>query len=136
MKIKSKAVKTTLIVIAAVVVLALGGAGGYIITNKYLTKSADQKAQEETNKLVAKVGKLMSLPTDETPSIATVTDKDKLKDQPFFAKSENGDKVLIYTNAKKAILYRPATDKIIEVMPISFTDNTAAAPAPAETPKK
>ena len=136
--------KIVLIVLAAVVFLgAIGTAGYFYIQNKKISQNPDAAAQAETAKLVATVGKLISLPTDETPSVATVTDKTKLADQPFFSKSENGDKVLIYTNAKKAILFRPSTDKIIEVMPISFSDTGATAPtttptpAPAaETPKK
>lgn len=133
LKIKSKAVKNALIVVIALVVLALGGIGGYIVTNKYLSKTPDQKAQAETKDLVQSVGKLMALPTDETPSVATVTDKEKLKDQPFFANAENGDKVLIYTKAKKAILYRPSTNKVVEVMPIAF--NNTPTPAPTTTPE-
>ncbi|HRY60251.1 MAG TPA: hypothetical protein P5096_02645 [Patescibacteria group bacterium] len=132
LKIKSKVTKTVLIVVAAVVlVAALAGAGYFYKKYNDLKKSPDTIAKEETDKLVASVGKLMALPTDETPSIATVTDKEKLKDQPFFAKAENNDKVLIYTKAKKAILYRPSTNKIVEVMPIAFNDTTAATPAPA-----
>ena len=79
-------------------------------------------AEAEKTDLVAKVGKLMTLPTDEAPSVATVTDSTKLAGQPFFAKAQDGDKVLIFTNAKQAILYRPSTDKIVEVMPLSFND--------------
>lgn len=79
-----------------------------------------QYAEEEAKKLTLEVGKLITLPTDETPTVATVNDKEKLKNQPFFARSENGDKVLIFTNAKKAILYRPAIKKIIDVAPINI----------------
>ncbi len=77
-------------------------------------------SQEEINKLVDRVGKFMELPEGEVPTIATVTDSEKLKDQQFFARAQNGDKVLIYTNAKKAILYRQDTNKIIEVAPINI----------------
>jgi len=79
-----------------------------------------QDTVNETNKLVADVGKLLVLPEGETPTIATVSDLEKLKSQPFFANAKNGDKVLIYTNAKKAILYDPVAHKIIEVAPINI----------------
>lgn len=85
-------------------------------------------AQEETNKIIQSVGKLMMLPTDETPTVANINDKDKLANQPFFARAENGDKVLIYTNAKKAILYRASINKIIEVAPINIGATASAAP--------
>jgi len=71
------------------------------------------------NKLVKEVGQLIELPK-ETPTVATITDENKLKDQAFFANAKNGDKVLIFTNSKKAILYRPSLKKIIEVAPINL----------------
>lgn len=75
--------------------------------------------KEETDNLVREVAKLMDLPTGEAPTVATVLDKEKLKDQSFFKNAENGDKILIYTGANKAILYRPDTHKIIEVLPLT-----------------
>src|SRR3989344_7670557 len=59
-------------------------------------------AQEEVKKLLEEVGRLISLPEGEEPTVTTVTDVEKLKDQAFFAKAKNGDKVIIYTQAKKA----------------------------------
>lgn len=76
------------------------------------------KVREDNQKLVEQVGKLIVLPTDEEPTIATVSDLTKLKDQPFFAKAKLGDKVLIYNRAKKAILYRPGDNQIIELAPL------------------
>ncbi len=86
-------------------------------------------ATAEASQLLVEVGKLMVLPENEQPTIATVTDLEKLKDQPFFAKAQVGDKVLIYTSAKKAILYRPTENKIIELAPLSVSQ-------PAQQTKK
>ena len=92
-------------------------------------------AQQENAKIIDMVGKLVLLPEDETPTIATVTDPAKLKaEQAFFARAEDGDKVLIYTRALKAIMYRPRTNKIIEVAPLVIgTPTTPVAPTPAPT---
>lgn len=79
-------------------------------------------AQAETERLTQEVGELIELPADEQPTIATVVDREELQDQPFFANAQNGDRVLIYTQARKAILYRPDTKKIIEVAPINIGD--------------
>lgn len=86
-------------------------------------------AQAEANKTIEQVGKVYSLPKDETPSVATVKDKEKLKDQPFFANAENGDITLIYSTAKLAILYRPSTNKIINVSSVTIQDQQTPAPA-------
>lgn len=112
-----------------VVLIGMAGGGayfGYYFYQKYqeVKKNPDIITKEETNWLVDKVGRLMTLPGDEVPTIATVIDKEKLKDQSFFANAQNGDKVLVYVKAKKAILYRPNTDKIVEVGPVN-TDQTA-----------
>lgn len=86
---------------------------------KYTALKSDQNKQsvqkDEVSEIVAKVGRLMALPEGETPTVATVKQPEKLKDQAFFAHAKEGDKVLIYSNAKKAILYSPQDDKIVEV---------------------
>lgn len=92
------------------------------------------KTQNEVADLVAKIGKLYVLPQNENPTVATVSDKNKLKDQPFFANAENGDKVLIYTKSQKAILYRPSINKIIEVAPVNLGQNLNATPSPQVSP--
>ena len=96
--------------------------------NPTLVNNAD--ALEEVKQTVDEVAKLMDLPADETPTVATVLDKEKVKDQPFFVHAANGDKLLAYTKAKKAILYRPSQHRIIEVAPIVI--NEPATPVPAE----
>jgi hypothetical protein len=93
------------------------------------TQQSASKAQEENRALLDKIGAIILLPKDETPTIATVNDLDKLKGQPFFANAQLGDKVLIYAKAKKAVLYRPSENKVIELAPLS--DNGAV---PTNTP--
>src|SRR3989344_5070347 len=63
--------------------------------------------------------KLIDLPTDEEPEIVTITDTEKFKDQAFFKKAQNGDKLLLYKKNKKAFLFNPRDQKIIDVAPIT-----------------
>lgn len=118
----------------AVLVVVVSGGGFFLYQKTQAQKSqnstTDQKTAEETKKLVAEVGKLIELPTGEDPTVATVTDITKLKDQPFFQKAKNGDKVLIYTNAKKAILYNPETHKVIDVAPLNIGTQSAQTTQP------
>ena len=85
-------------------------------------KHPDTIAKAETQSLVEKTGKLIELPTGEQPTVATVSDVSKLSNQTFFANAKNGDKVLIYSKAKKAILYRPSDDKVINVAPLNVNN--------------
>lgn len=84
-------------------------------------------AQQQQQDLIAKVGKLTVLPKNETPTVATVTDISKLKDQAFFANAQNGDKVLIYTQAKQAYLYRPSTNKLVNIAPVNIGNNQSSS---------
>lgn len=109
-----------LVVLIGVTVLSSGAAVYFYNQYSAPQQNPDKVAQDEVNKLVAQVGKLIILPEGETPILATVADPEKLKDQVFFTKAKIGDKVLIYTNAKKAILYNPESNKIVEVAPINI----------------
>lgn len=125
---KAKILKISAIVLVIAIVLGGAGGGGYFLYKKYKKSPV---SLSEVDDVVGKVGKLMDLP-GETATLATVTDKEKLKDQPFFAQAENGDKAIIYTQAKKAILYRPSTNKIIEVMYLSIEQGSASPSAPVD----
>lgn len=108
--------------IVLLVVLIVGISGSYYYYAKYKEVSLDSnlEAQKETQLLVATVGKIMELPTDEVPTVANIVDKTKLNGQAFFIKAENEDKLLAYTKNMIAILYRPSTNKIINVAPITI----------------
>ena len=84
-----------------------------------------EAVKQDTKETIAAVARFMLLPVDEEPTVMQVTDVSKLKDQPFFANAQNGDKVIIYTKAKKAILYRAQTNMIIDVAPVNIGDTAA-----------
>lgn len=92
-----------------------------------IEKSKVKKASvqsEENIKVLEELGKLVDLPTDETPVIATVIDKSKLSNEPFFAKAINDDVVVIYPETKVAYIYRPSTNKVIDFTRVALADNT------------
>lgn len=103
-------------------------------STKALLDNPTSLAQDEIKQIIKKIGAFMVLPTNEEPTLATVLDTEKLKEQPFFAKAAKGDKVVIYTKAGKAILYRPSENKIIEAMPIAFNQPEASISSDAKIP--
>ncbi len=119
--------KIVLIVLAVLALAGIAAAIFYYREYRLLKTNPQVASEEEVQSLVAEIGKVMRLPGDETPSLATVLDKEKIKDQPFFQNAENGDKLLAYTKAMKAILYRPSEKKIIEVAPLNLDQPDAAA---------
>lgn len=131
--------KFKIILIALIVLLFAGSiGGGYYFYDKYqktktILENPEEATKIETQKIVDKVGKLMELPSGE-PTVATVLDKEKLKDQPFFVRAENGDKVLIYQEAQTAILYRPSINKIIGFAPVNLGEPKTQEPEPTEKP--
>lgn len=132
--------------IAIVCMAALGGAGYFYYQYQKAQKdlqnlssdpaNAQKAATAEIQRLVQEVGKLIDLPKDEVPTVATVTDTAKLQNDAFFKNAKNGDKVLIYTKAKKAVLYDPTAKKVVEVASINVdnmpTEATGSASPSAQ----
>ena len=129
------------------IIAASGSVGTFYYFNKFRSsqeslRSASLTGQVDIKSLLEKVGKLIKLPDNETPTVATVSDLEKLKNQPFFAKAKIGDKVLLYTQNKKAILYDPVDNLIVEVGPLVIptpslqqaTASTSAAPVAENSP--
>ncbi len=110
------------IVVAVLVILLLGAVVLIISLMGKATPEEDQV--KELQRTVKSVSRLMILPETEQPTLATVSDVSKLKDQAFFANAKTGDKVLIYPNSRKAILYSPSLDKIVEVSSLNLSPNS------------
>lgn len=128
--IKKKYSVLLLFLFGVVCILALIFSVYYFMQYKETKKQLEQTKVSQIS-LVEKVGKHILLPSGETPTIMTVTDKEKLSGQTFFANATDGDKVLIYEIAKKAFLYNTASDKIIEVGPVTFDADQSVASSSA-----
>lgn len=114
-------------VVTIIAFIAIGGSIYLYKQVRNLKNSQNPQAnyiaqEKEQNELKKKIGKLINLP-DEKPTVANVTDREKLKDQPFFKDAENGDRLLIFPAAKKAIIYRESENRLINVGPIAITSD-------------
>jgi len=97
-----------------------------------ISKAEEAKVLQE---IVEKVSKLIVLPNGEEPVMATITDAAALvKEQPFYAGSQNGDVVLMYQKALKALIYSPERNIIVNVGPITPQDDAQVEEkAPVQT---
>ena len=124
--------KKLFIALGFVLILVLVVAPPYYFYNQYQKarqqlQNSSPSANVEKEKLLAQLSNLIVLPEGEEPTIATISDKEKLKGQPFFAKAKNGDKLIIYTQARKAILYDPVANKVVDMVTLNLA---VATPAP------
>lgn len=135
-QMKNKSGRVAVPILAVVTLVALSGCAfmfiKYRIAQRQINSlSSPQEQQElakkEVQSLVAKIGKLIILPTDEEPTVATVTDADALKsEQPFYKDAVNGNKVVIYMQAKKAVIFDETKNILVNVGPI-FVDEAVSS---------
>lgn len=113
--------KTFAVPILLGLLVVVSGVAWYLYQRTDLSRpDARAVPSGEVGALVEKVSAFIMLPEGETPTVATVANPAKLKDQPFFENAREGDKVLVYTLAKRVYLYRPADNRIINVAPLSI----------------
>jgi hypothetical protein len=118
-KINKKYVLFVLVLL--IIVVLVGVAVNFYMKAQKLESEVQTTSSSEVQKIVAEVGKLLVLPESEEPTVATISNVEELRGQAFFANAKNGDKVLIYSNARKAILYDPIQKIIIEVAPLNIS---------------
>lgn len=108
-----------IVITISILIIIIFSAAGFFLYNHL--QPAQAQNELSTQAVIESVSKIAELP-QEQPTIATVTDKEKLMHFSFFSQAQLGDKVLIFNDAKKAYLYRPATNKIVEVGPIMISE--------------
>ena len=113
-----------IIILSTITITSLVVTGYFYTELERLRTNPQILATNELQDIVAKVGQLIVLPENEQPTLMTIADPEQLRDQPFFARAKAGDKVLVYNQAAKAILYDPVGHKIVEVAPITNNPQT------------
>lgn len=83
----------------------------------------DAAAKVTSERILEKVSKLYFLPGSEEPTVAQIEDKEKLANQSFFSGAQNGDYLLVYPEAKLALLYREEANKLVNVGPVDTGQN-------------
>lgn len=116
-------------IVNVVVLLGLAGATGYLYMNnkdlRYeLSLSEQDRAKIKNDELLAKVSKLMSLPSEE-PVIVLVNDPAKAEEEnpgikAIFDNLQKDDYILIFKKAKLGVQYRPVESKIIKSTTINL----------------
>lgn len=89
--------------------------------NKSL-QNPNKNSERQVASLIKKIDRHIELPR-ETPKVGTVTNIQKLQKIPFLSHARTGDKILFFVKSKKAILYRPSIDKIIEAATLKLDEN-------------
>jgi len=104
-----------------------------------LTTGNTQQNREAAQRIVNEVRKLIAIPEDVEPTVATIIDVETLRERnPFYNKAENGNHLIV--TAERAILYDSTKKIIVDVVPVQVQqaqpsptgDVTAGEEAPAE----
>lgn len=111
--------KTIIKIVVFVSVVGTSSVFAYHKYSEFRTRDNSGTASAlEAQLLADEIGRYMFLPLNEIPTVATVSDKRKLANQPIFKDAENGDKLLAYKDAKRLILYRPTKQLIVTIASI------------------
>ncbi|MFA5961347.1 MAG: LytR C-terminal domain-containing protein [Parcubacteria group bacterium] len=107
----------------------------YYYRNKYvqLVKTPTILEKNDRELVLGNVSNLAELPSGEDPIIATAGDVEKLTGQAFSSDVSADDKAVIYVGAKKAIIYRTSSGKIVETTPFSSEEDKIVAHAENQT---
>lgn len=111
--------------------LVVVGALYYKYPQIFSLRTPEEQTKIAVQALVKEVGKIMILPANEEPIVLDITDPQALiAQQQFFAGSVAGDKLLLYKESARAIVYSPSRHLIVNVGPVTNQQAAAAQAQP------
>ncbi len=97
-----------------------------------IKKSTQRSGQEAAQQVLEKVRSLMAFPTDPEPTVATITDVERLRrTSDFYQKAKNGDHLIITKD--RAILFDPDRNIIVDVVPVRLEETSESEEGQTET---
>lgn len=109
-------------VIGAIILVALVYVG-----NKYWGSMSAKDIEKQNQTLISEISKIMILPAEQNPLFYEITDPSALVAvQPFFTGSEKGDKLVVFPQSGKALIYSTTRHVIVNAGPIQFDSQTQA----------
>lgn len=128
---KKKVKKIALLTANVLLIVGLGFTSVFYYMKYTDAKDASLTGDQKLAKYEKEINKSYTLPADEKATLYDVNNADQLKtdenNKDFFRDIQNGDALLIYTNNKLGIIYRPTTKKIIKTGPLAFKQQLTAA---------
>ena len=113
------------LLIAGAVVIVIGLLLLFLLPSGDIAKDG-KITEREAQKVKTEIAKLINLPQEE-PVMALVTNADQLiAEQPFYQGVTNGDVLVIYPQARKAVLFNPRTNKLVNVGPVNVGEASAS----------
>lgn len=106
--------RTIIVILVLLLFVAAGTAGLLFVKYKQI---ADIKPGSERQRIIAKLQPVIELP-NEQPNLSTVLDTTKLTNPTLKQRARNGDVLIIYKSAKRLIIYRPSSDKVVDMLTI------------------
>jgi hypothetical protein len=119
-----------------VIILAIA-TSGYFVIGKIFGGSSSDAGSVDVEALRAEIGKLIVLDDAEEASASVVTadDVEKLGQTPFFSGIRNGDEILILSQSRRIIIYRPSEKILVNVGPIMDDPASEETPESPEAPE-
>lgn len=84
------------------------------------TQSQTDAPQRTAETALSILSEHVELPQEE-PTVVTIADKQKLSNKVLAARVENDDILLIFPEAKRLAVYRPSTQKLVDMLTFNET---------------
>lgn len=108
-----------------VFIVLLAAIGLCVVLFLKYREAVDTNPNNVEQKTIETVAKLVVTP-DERPTVVTVQDASKLSNPELASRAEDGDRLLVYSQNRRVIMYRPANGKIVDILSIKDeTTNTS-----------
>ena len=117
---KNKILKAAIVLVIIIILLGVA-IYSFMYFNQLQLKESNA---DHRKRILLALGKVMVLPEYETPDVLSIKEKNEtLAKIAIFRKAKTGHEIIIYPRYhKKAILFDPKSNKIVDILPIRNLD--------------